>query len=116
MAAARCMFRVLKTASLAIVHRLGRIDPPIRGSGKLPEHKIWEQESAYLRRGVSIPRAGTPYLEFGLDYEHWLVQVSLPNREMSRDEIINFYVKLLAKAVGRSLSPSLSLPLSLSFA
>lgn len=29
--------------------------------------------------------------EFGMDYKHWFVQVKLPDGELSRDEIINFY-------------------------
>lgn len=90
MAAARSISRVF---SPAILHRTRNFVT------KIPDHKIWEEESASLRLRGPSP-IGKPWPEYGVDYQHWLVQVKLPNWEMSREEIIDFYVNLLAAAVG----------------
>lgn len=41
-----------------------------------------------------------PYPEFGLDYKHWFIQVKDPEPRMTRDQIIEMYVKMLASSVG----------------
>lgn len=37
----------------------------------------------------------------GCDFEHWLVVVEKPEGDPTRDEIIDSYIKTLAKVVGR---------------
>lgn len=37
----------------------------------------------------------------GCDFEHWLVVVDKPEGEPTRDEIIDSYINILAKVVGR---------------
>ncbi|XP_074352073.1 multiple organellar RNA editing factor 8, chloroplastic/mitochondrial-like [Apium graveolens] len=60
---------------------------------KLPAHKTVSQVMHALPRSE-------PTLEYGLDYEHWFVQVKLPDCEMSRDEIIDYYINILTEVVG----------------
>lgn len=37
----------------------------------------------------------------GCDFEHWLIMMEKPEGEPSREEIIDSYIKTLAKIVGR---------------
>jgi hypothetical protein len=37
----------------------------------------------------------------GCDFEHWLVFVDKPKGNPTRDEIIDSYIKTLAKVIGR---------------
>jgi hypothetical protein len=37
----------------------------------------------------------------GCDFEHWLVVVEKPEGDPTRDEIIDSYIKTLAKVIGR---------------
>ncbi|KAM1057632.1 hypothetical protein EV2_031781 [Malus domestica] len=39
----------------------------------------------------------------GCDFEHWLVVMEAPQGDITRDEIINSYIKTLATVVGRKL-------------
>lgn len=39
----------------------------------------------------------------GCDFEHWLVVMEKPEGEPTRDEIIDSYIKTLAKVIGRYL-------------
>ncbi|GLJ07487.1 hypothetical protein SUGI_0068090 [Cryptomeria japonica] len=39
-------------------------------------------------------------LQDGCDYEHWFIVVELPRENMTRDEIIDLYIKTLAQVVG----------------
>jgi hypothetical protein len=49
----------------------------------------------------------------GCDYEHWLVVMDKPEGDPTRDEIIDSYIKTLAKIVGRSNPFPFSLCVSL---
>lgn len=66
-----------------------------------------ESESADLNTDPKLPESDssatdrkTPESEFGMDFRHWFVQMKLPDGELSRDEIINFYISTLASVVG----------------
>lgn len=37
----------------------------------------------------------------GCDFEHWLVVMEKPEGDLTRDEIIDYYIKTLAQVVGR---------------
>ncbi|CAK9318857.1 unnamed protein product [Citrullus colocynthis] len=44
-----------------------------------------------------------PRLPDGCDSEHWLVVMEKPEDELTRDEIIDSYIKTLAMVVGRTV-------------
>lgn len=39
----------------------------------------------------------------GCDFEHWLVVMELPEGDLTRDDIIDYYIQTLAQVVGRSV-------------
>uniref|UniRef100_A0A9I9ECB9 MORF/ORRM1/DAG-like MORF domain-containing protein n=1 Tax=Cucumis melo TaxID=3656 RepID=A0A9I9ECB9_CUCME len=41
------------------------------------------------------------FSDYGCDFEHWLVVMDLPRAKLTRDEMINIYIKTLAMVVGR---------------
>ncbi|KAM7472876.1 hypothetical protein LguiA_011059 [Lonicera macranthoides] len=61
---------------------------------------------SFLNNSLS-PRNGgsnSPPLDDGLDFEHWLIITPWNKPEASRDEIIDSYIKILAKVVGSLLA------------
>lgn len=45
----------------------------------------------------------------GCDFEHWLIVMEQPEGDLTRDEIIDYYIKTLAQVVGRYIQKTLFL-------
>lgn len=90
------LFRPLAAASVAI-RRISPASSALRGlATRATSSSLNDPNPNWSNR----PPKETILLD-GCDFEHWLVVVEKPEGDPTRDEIIDSYIKTLAKVVGR---------------